>query len=119
MYVWNMSVLWREPGGFCVEVGERYPHAVLTSTIPPSGVPTAGVENLQAVLRTAAQALRPIAQIRVPLGDGKLRATIHRDAEVLGEVQTDGVVVVTARVEARLLGRLRQEGIEVSLGGGS
>jgi hypothetical protein len=34
----------------------------------------------------------------------------------MGEVQTDGVVVITARVEARLLGRLRQEGIEVSLG---
>ncbi len=119
IYVFNKADLLPEPEVFLAQVRERYPHAVLASTMPKSSVPTAGVENLQAVLRTAAQALRPIAQIRVPLGDGKLRATIHRDAEVLGEVQTDGVVVVTARVEARLLGRLRQEGIEVSLGGGS
>jgi hypothetical protein len=35
---------------------------------------------------------------------------------VLEQVQTDGVVVVTARIEARLLGKLRQEGVDVVLG---
>jgi GTP-binding protein HflX len=115
IYVFNKADLLPDPEAFLVQVRERYPHAVLTATVPNGS----GVEGLRAALRTSAQALRPVAQIRIPVGDGKLRATLHRDAEVMGEVQTDGVVVVTARVEARLLGRLRQEGIEVSLGGGS
>jgi len=37
----------------------------------------------------------------------------------MGEVQTDGVVVVTARIEARLLGQLRRDGVEVTLGAGT
>jgi GTP-binding protein HflX len=123
VYVFNKADLLPDPEAFLAQVREHYPHAVLTSTAiasgassPVSRLPSPGVDALRASLRTSAQALRPIAQIRVPVGDGKLRATLHRDAEVLGEVQTDGVVVVTARVEARLLGRLRQEGIEVLLG---
>ena len=90
---------------------ERYPHAVLTSTVTSEGV-----VSLRHALRASAQALRPLAQIRVPLGDGKLLAQLHRDAEVLEQTQTDGVVVVTARIEARLLGKLRQGGVEVVLG---
>ncbi len=74
------------------------------------------MDALRTALRTSAQALRPIAQIRVPLGDGKLLASLHRDAEVLEQTQTDGVVSVTARIEARLLGKLRQDGVEVILG---
>ena len=92
---------------------------MLTSTIPHSPVPSPGfdgVAGLRAVLRTSAQALRPIAQIRVPLADGRLLANLHRDAEVMEQVQTDGVVVITARVEAKLLGKLRREGVEVLLG---
>ena len=75
-----------------------------------------GVEGLRSVLRTSAQALRPIARIHVPLGDGKLLAALHRDAEVLAETQVDGVVQVTARVQAWLLGRLRRDGVGVEIG---
>ena len=67
-------------------------------------------------LRTSAQALRPVAEIRVPVANGKLLATLHRDAEILEQTQTNGVVTLRARIEARLLGRLRQEGVEVVLG---
>ncbi|HEU5319874.1 MAG TPA: hypothetical protein VFX28_03680, partial [Methylomirabilota bacterium] len=73
----------------------------------------------RAVLRTSAQALRPVAQICVPVTDGKLLAEIHRAGEVLAQAQHDGVVVLTARVEAKLLGRLRRDGVEVVLGDGS
>jgi len=52
------------------------------------------------------------------VSDGRLLANLHRDAEVMEQVQTDGVVVITARVEAKLLGKLRREGIEVWLGNG-
>ena len=112
VYVLNKADLLPDPAAFLAQVRERYPHAVLTSTVSV----TTGVAALRDALRASAQALRPIAQIRVPVGDGKLLAGLHRDAEVLEQVQTDGVVVVTARIEARLLGRLRRDGVEVVLG---
>ncbi len=120
IHVFNKADLLPDPESFLAQVRERYPHAVLASSIPHSAfrIPHSGVEGLRAVLRTSAQALRPIAQIRVPVADGRLLANLHRDAEVMEQVQTDGVVVVTARVEARLLGKLRGEGIEVLLGNG-
>jgi GTP-binding protein HflX len=119
VYVFNKADLLPDPDAFLALVRERYPHAVLTSTIPHSAFPVphwSGVDEVRRALRTSAQALRPLAQIRVPIGDGKLLAALHRDAEVLEQVQTDGVVVVTARIEARLLGKLRRDGVEVILG---
>jgi GTP-binding protein HflX len=120
IYVFNKADLLSDPAAFLAQVRERYPHAVLTSAQPPAAVrqpPGAGVEGLRTVLRASAQALRPVAEIRVPVEEGKLLAALHRDAEVLGAVQVDGVVRVTARVEAWLLGRLRREGVEVVIGG--
>ena len=115
IYVFNKADLLAEPEDFLARVRERYPHAVVTSArLQRTGL---GVEPLRGVLRTSAQALRPIACIRVPIDDGKLLAALHRDAEVMTEVQMDGVVEVTARVQAWLLGKLRREGVEVVLGG--
>ena len=118
IYVFNKADLLPDPDAFLALVRERYPHAILTSTVPRSAfpVPRLGVEALRRALRTSAQALRPIAEIRVPVSDGKLLATLHRDAEILDQQQTNGVVTVRARIEARLLGRLRREGVEVVLG---
>ena len=117
IYVFNKADLLPDPHAFLERARERYPHAVLTSTLPASRFPppAAGVEELRGVLRTSAQALRPVAEVRVPVGDGKLLALLHRDAEVMGQHQVDGVVVVTARVEAILLGRLRREGVGVEI----
>jgi GTP-binding protein HflX len=112
VYVLNKADLLTDASAFLTQVRERYPHAVLTSTVAASG----GVTALRDSLRASAQALRPIAQIRVPVADGKLLASLHRDAEVIEQLQTDGVVVVTARIEARLLGKLRRDGVEVVLG---
>jgi hypothetical protein len=67
------------------------------------------------VLRTSAQALRPIARIRVPVTDGKLLAELHRETEILVQHAEDGVMLITARVEAPMLGRLRREGVDVEL----
>jgi GTPase len=118
VYVLNKADLLPDPTAFLARVRERYPHAVLTSTVPRSAfpVPTSGVEELRSALRTSAQALRPVARIRVPLDDGKLLAALHRQSEVLREIQVDGVVEVTARVEAWLLGKLRRDGITVEIG---
>src|SRR2546422_737314 len=111
IHVFNKADLLPDRDAFLALVRERYPHAVLTSTVRDGGV-----EDLRRALRTSAQALRPIAEIRVPVANGKLLATLHRDAEILDQVQTNGVVTLRARIEARLLGRLRQEGVEVVLG---
>jgi len=117
IYVFNKADLLPDSEAFLAQVRERYPHAILTSAhlASPISHPAAGVDGLRAALRAAAQALRPVARIRVPLGEGKLLAALHRDAEVMGQEQTDGVVVVTARVEARLLGRLRRDGVGVEI----
>src|SRR5437762_3309676 len=118
IYVFNKADLLPDPGGFLAQVRERFPHAVLTSSNPQSAIrnpQSGGVEGLRSVLRTSAQALRPTATIRVPMGEGKLLAALHRDAEVMQEAQVDGVVQVTARVEAWLLGKLRRQGIEVEI----
>jgi len=116
VYVFNKSDLLPDPQAFLASVRERYPHAVLSSAVPGGGSRIgAGVEQLRMVLRNSAQALRPLARVRVPLGEGKVLATLHREAEVVHELQEDGVVVVTARVEAVLLGRLRQQSIEVEI----
>jgi hypothetical protein len=76
------------------------------------------VTVLRGVLRTSAQAMRPLARVRIPVSDGRLLAELHREAEVLRLEQTNGVFEVTARVEARLLGRLRRDGVSVDFGVG-
>jgi GTP-binding protein HflX len=117
VYVFNKADLLPDSQAFLQRVRERYQHAVLTSSLPmASAVRATGVEDLRTALRTSAQALRPVAKIRVPLADGKLLAALHRDAEVMGELQADGVVEVTARVDAWLLGKLRRDGIAVEIG---
>jgi len=127
VHVFNKADLLPDPEAFLAQVRERFPHAVLTSTvasptdaraaIPHSafGIPHS-VDGLRRVLRSSAQALRPIARIRVPLTDGKLLAELHRETEVLVQRAEDGVMVITARVEAPLLGRLRREGVDVEVG---
>src|SRR2546425_900949 len=119
IYVFNKADLLHDPEAFLAQARERYPHSILASSIPHSPFRTSrseGVEGLRDALRTSAQALRPIARIRVPLADGKLLAALHRDSEVMAESQADGVVEVTARVEAWLLGKLRREGSTVEIG---
>jgi GTP-binding protein HflX len=118
IYVFNKADLLPDPAAFLAIVRENYPHAILTSVAPHAArrTPHTGVEALRQALRTSAQALRPIAEIRVPVANGKLLAALHRDAEVMEQVQRNGVVMITARIEARLLGKLRQEGVEVVLG---
>lgn len=127
IHVFNKSDLLTDPQAFLVQVSQRYPDSVLTSTVPDSSVRAEGttphssrlddgVSPLRAVLLAAAQSVRPLARIRVPIADGRLLAELHRDAEVVGQEAVDGVLVVTARVEARLLGKLRRDGVEVTFG---
>jgi GTP-binding protein HflX len=57
--------------------------------------------------------LRPLAVVRIPAADGKLLAEVHRDGEVVEQHAEDGTVVMLARVDEMLAGRLRRGGAEV------
>ncbi len=73
-----------------------------------------GLEPLRRALQAALRQRRPVSEIRLPAADGKLLAAIHREGEVL-EQRTEGeLLVVRARVDDALAGKLRSAGAEVA-----
>jgi GTPase len=84
------------------------PGAVFVSATAPGGL-----EPLRAALAEWSRAQRPLVRVDLPSGDGKLLAELHRDAEVVA-VRTEGDhVVVDARVDAALAGRLKRAGAQL------
>jgi GTP-binding protein HflX len=89
-------------------VGNLMPGSVLVSAVAEGGL-----EPLRYLLETARQALRPLVRIRLPPDAGRMLAELYREAEVVS-VGSDGpTVVVQARADEGLLGRLRRGGAEV------
>jgi GTP-binding protein HflX len=79
-----------------------------------SAVHDGGLEPLRRALGAAVRARRPLTEIRFPATAGKLLAEIHRGAEVIDQ-RTDGEdMVIRARVDEALAGRLRRAGAQVS-----
>ena len=75
-----------------------------------------GLEPLRRALGTAIRSRRPLSEIRLSAGDGKLLAELHRGGEVIDQ-RTDGdTLVIRARVDDALAGRLRRGGAEVIAG---
>jgi hypothetical protein len=58
---------------------------------------------------------RPLVKLRLPGSSGKLIAEIHREGEVVSSTNDEetGDVVMCARVDSALLGRLEREGVVV------
>ncbi|MFN8572684.1 MAG: GTPase HflX [Gemmatimonadaceae bacterium] len=84
------------------------PDHVLVSARTP-----AGVEPLLAELRARRLALRPLTELRVSAGDGRLLADIHRSGDVV-EQRTDGdVLILTTRMDPATLARLQRAGAVV------
>jgi GTP-binding protein HflX len=48
--------------------------------------------------------------VRVPVEDGQTIAALYREAEIIGRTDENTVVLLTARIPAPLLGRLRRRG---------
>ena len=72
-----------------------------------------GLEPLRRALLTKTRALRPLSEIRIGAGEGRLLAEIHRLGEVVDQ-RTDGAeLVLRARVDDALAGRLRRAGARV------
>ena len=88
------------------------PNSVFVSTYTEDGL-----EPLRRALLVKTRALRPLSEIRLGAGEGKLLAEIHRLGEVV-EQRTDGAdLVLRARVDDALVGRLRRAGAKVDAGG--
>ncbi|MEO6486353.1 MAG: GTPase HflX, partial [Thermoanaerobaculia bacterium] len=82
--------------------GSLLPDSTFVSATAPGGL-----EPLRRALLATLRSQRPVTEIRLPVGSGKLLAEIHREGEVL-EQRVDGdELVVTARVAPELAGRLR------------
>jgi GTP-binding protein HflX len=93
--------------------------ALVPSSIFVSTVTDGGLEPLRRALASAIRQRRPLAEIRMSPSDGKLLAEIHRDGEVLDQRMEGDRLLVKARVNDVLAGRLRRAGADVKSGAGS
>jgi GTP-binding protein HflX len=81
-------------------------HNLVPGSVFVSAVTPDGLEPLKRALLNSARRRRPVTEIRLPLSDGKLLAEIHREAEVLEQKHESGELVITARMDRALAGRL-------------
>lgn len=72
-----------------------------------------GLGPLQRALLSARRARMPITEIRLPVTAGKLLAEVHREAEVLDQTHEGDELVLHARMDASIAGRLRKAGAAV------
>jgi GTP-binding protein HflX len=89
------------------------PNSVFVSAVLPDGL-----EPLRRALLAARRQLRPTTTVRIPLGDGKLLAELHRSGEVLSQHAEGNEWVVTARLDPASLGRLRSSHANIVNGDG-
>jgi GTP-binding protein HflX len=88
------------------------PGSLFVSALARNG---SGMEPLRAMLLQAVRDRRPLVKLRLPAASGKLIAEIHRDGEVVTSANDEetGDVLMSARVDSALLGRLEREGVVV------
>jgi GTP-binding protein HflX len=89
-------------------IGALVPQAVFVSTVTDGGL-----DPLRRALASSIRQRRPLTTIRLSPADGKLLAEIHRDGEVIGQRMEGDRLLVEARVDEALAGRLRRAGAEV------
>lgn len=71
------------------------------------------MDPLRRALQTHTRARRPLAEIHLSHSDGKLLAEIHQYGEVIDQRTVGEQLVLRARVDERLAGRLRRAGAVV------
>ena len=91
------------------QVRERVPDALYVSAAVPGGL-----DPLRRALQAAVRARRPEAEIELPASDGRLLAELHRGAEVLEQRIVEDRLVLRARLDEALAGRLRRGGARVT-----
>ncbi len=93
---------------------ERLP-GVVQDPVFVSAVAEHGLDALREALAGKLHALRPIAELRIPVGDGRLLAELHREAEILDQRADGEVLVVRARMDGALAGKMRHRGYMVEM----
>lgn len=89
-------------------IGTLVPSSIFVSTVSDGGL-----EPLRRALIAALRDRRPLSEIRMSPSDGRLLAEIHRGAEVLGQRMEGDQLLLEARVDEALAGRLRRAGADV------
>ena len=72
------------------------------------------LDPLRRALRHAVRALRPVAEVWMSHGDGRMLAEIHAQGEVLDQRTEGDQLIVRARLPERLRGRLEQAGARIT-----
>jgi len=93
---------------------ERIGNLLPDSSVFVSSLAEGGLEPLRRALQTAARQGTEIAEIRLRAEDGKLLAEIYRTASVLSQRTDDGQIVLRARVDEQLAGRLTRSGATIA-----
>jgi GTP-binding protein HflX len=78
-----------------------------------SALSAEGLAPLKRALQAELRIRRPLAEINLSSSDGKLLAEIHREGEVIEQKSVGDRLILRARVDDRLAGRLRQAGATV------
>ena len=79
-----------------------------------SSVTDGGVDPLRRAMLVAMREGTQIAEIRLPAEDGKLLADIYRNGSVLSQRTDDGQIVLRARLDEQLAGRIKSLGASVA-----
>jgi 50S ribosomal subunit-associated GTPase HflX len=110
-YVFNKMdiVPGREAAALRERVGNLMPGSVFVSTVNEEGL-----QPLRQLLARERQSMRPVVRIRLPSDSGRWLAELYRDGEVVSVGSEGSAVVVRARADEALLGRLRQAGADVT-----
>ena len=90
-------------------VRDKYPDSIFVSALAEGGL-----EPLMRSLVLRVRTMRPIAEVRIPAGDGRLLAELHRESEVIDQHNEDSVLVLHVRATEALIGRLKRSGAKVS-----
>ena len=112
LLVFNKIDLLPEPELLALQerVTALVPNAVFVSSQSEEGL-----DPLRRALRHAMRARRPVAEVWLRAGDGRLLAEIFAHGEVLDQRQEGEQMVIRARLPERLRGRLEQGGAEIRI----
>ena len=95
--------------GFQERMRNTLPNSVFVSALADDGL-----EPLRRALLGRLREDRPITEIRLPVSDGRLLAEIHRSTEVVDTRSEGEELIVRARLDEALAGRLRRAGAGIS-----
>jgi GTP-binding protein HflX len=89
-------------------IASLVPSSVFVSTMTDEGL-----DPLRRALASALRVRRPVAKIRMSPADGRMIAEIHRAGEVLDQRMDGEQLLIEARIDDALAGRLRKSGANV------